>query len=703
MSRDLLLEIGCEEIPSGFIPRALEALGLELEEELRSCRLGYASVSTMGTPRRLAALIKGVDERQEDRTLQMLGPPASVAFDAEGRPTKAATAFAAKWGLDTASLRIVKREKGEYVAVETIERGKEAIVLLGEVLPRVIGSLPFPKSMRWADFETRFARPIRWIVALWGNEVVRFSFGNVESGRATRGHRFLGPAEPVEIGDPSEFEGLLSSSKVVVRPERRREMILEQIGRISAALEGEVVADAGLLETIVFLTEYPVAICGRFDDRFTELPEAVLVATLKDHQKCFAVRDPRRGVLMPYFIAVSNTEARDMDVIRKGNERVVKARLEDAAFFFQEDMRSSLEEKVALLAQVVFHKKLGSTYDKVQRIVRLAGFIADSLEGVDRAAVRRAALLCKADLVTHMVGEFPELQGTMGGVYALRSGEPAEVATAIREHYMPASAEDDVPRSLEGAVLSIADKLDTLLGFLAIGVQISGTADPFALRRRAIGILRVLWDKEIDIDVGTLISKGLEPLEGYLTREKALVESEAEEFLRVRLQNLLVAHGMRQDTVDAVLSLPLTSVPDVLQRVRTLAEMRTDREFERLLIGCKRAVNILRQAQREYGFSEQDARVDPGLLETQEERELYARLAAIKAGAERLKAERRYRRLLEDLSTLKDSIDRFFDGVMVLVEKAPIRNNRLSLLSEIAHLFREIADFSRFSDVHEAP
>ncbi len=701
MSRDLLLEIGTEELPAGCIAPALSALKASLEEVLRRARLSYSESVVMGTPRRLAILTRGIDERQQDRVSQILGPPVAVAFDAAGEPTKAARAFASKWGVDMAALTVVRTDKGEYLAVDKREEGKETISILSEVLPELITSIPFPKSMRWADLEVRFARPIHWIVALWGQEVVPFTLGNVKSGRQTCGHRFLGPQEPVELRDPGEFEDRLRSLKVIVSPDERRQMIVEQIKKICDDIRGDAIHDPELIETIVFLTEYPVAVCGRFDDRFTALPEEVLIATLKDHQKCVAVRDRQTGRLMPYFIAISNNETPHMDIVRKGNERVVKARLEDASFFFQEDMRTPLEEKSALLKHVVFHKQLGSTYEKVQRIVSLAGRIADALHEVDKEVVQRAAALSKADLVTQMVGEFPELQGVMGGIYALHSGEPPEVAMAIREHYMPASAEDGVPQTLAGAVVSIADKLDTLLGFLAIGVPMSGTADPFGLRRRAIGILRVLMDKEIDLDISFLISEGLRTLENYLVREKDEVEREAEEFFRIRLQHLLISQGISQDTVDAVLSLPLTSVPDVLHRARTLTEMRSDREFEKLLIGCKRAVNILRQAKKEYGFTEQDALVVPALFEKPEEHELYQRLTAIKAEAEQRKIQRQYRQLLEDLATLKDPIDRFFNNVMVLVEEAPVRHNRLALLHEVACLFREVADFSKCAEVRE--
>jgi glycyl-tRNA synthetase beta chain len=693
---DFLLEIGTEEIPAAFLPRTIEDLREKAEQLLEANRLHYGTVETLATPRRLTLLVRGLEGQQGDSVQEISGPPRSVAFDEEGSPTQVLEKFCTKHGVTPAETSIIKKPKGEYVFLHKVEAGKKAVEVLPEILPPWIVDLTFPKSMRWGTQDIRFARPIRWIAALYGKETVVFRVGGLESGATTRGHRFLGDSKPIRIEPLADYREILEKNKVVVDPEERRRRILEQARGLAAEVGGELLEEEDLIQTLVFITEYPVAVRGTFHERFLSLPQEVLIAPMKGHQKYFPVKRAGGDGLLPYFVTIANMEAPDMSLVERGNEKVLTARLEDAKFFFEEDTKRPLERYVDSLNQVIYHKKLGTSFDKVARIEALAGFLGERLCPERQTVLQRAARLCKADLVTQLVAEFPELQGTMGGIYAAASGEPEAVAQAIREHYMPVSAEDDLPESLEGAVLSLADKMDTVVGFFGIGSPVSGTSDPFGMRRRAIGILRVLLAKNLEVSLPDWVGKGLEVLGGLVKKSPEEVKEAVVDFFRLRYQQFLLAKGFPHDTIDAVLSRSFENVPDLYRRVEVLHKMRSEPDFENLILGCKRAVNILQQAEKDYGYAGSDKPLRVEDLEEEAEKALLASTEQVGSELAGL-GSGEYEKVLQALVGLKGPIDRLFDDVMILVDDERIRENRLNLLQKVSKLFQWFADFSKIS------
>jgi glycyl-tRNA synthetase beta chain len=697
VAEDFLLEIGTEEIPASFFPRTIEDLRERAKQLLEASRLPYATMETMATPRRLSLLVYGLEEKQGDLIQEISGPPRSVAFDVEGRPTEVLDKFCARYGVKPRETLVVQKPKGEYVCLRRVETGRSAVELLPDILPEWIVGLPFPKSMRWGTLDIRFARPIRWIAALYGKEPVVFRVGNLWSAATTSGHRFLGDRRQIRIDSPREYGSILAENRVIVSPEERQRRILDQARRLAGEVGGRILEDEALIQTLVFITEYPVAIRGAFHDRFLSLPEEVLIAPMKDHQKYFAVRRAEGDGLLPYFVAIANIEAPDMLPVQRGNEKVLTARLEDAKFFFEEDTKKPLGRYVDELKQVIYHKKLGTSYDKVLRIERLVHYLGERVCPERQPVLRRAARLCKADLVTQMVGEFPELQGTMGGIYASLSGESEEVATAIREHYMPVSAEGDLPASLGGALLSLADKMDTVLGFFGIGAPVSGTSDPFGMRRRAIGILRILLAKELEVPLSEFVDTGLEVLGGVVKRGAGKVKEEVVEFFRLRYHQFLLGRGFPYDTVEAVLSRSCENISDLYRRVEMLHRMRSEPDFEKLILGCKRAVNILEQARTEFGYEGPRKPLTAEDLEHDAEKALFVAMDQVARELAGCRKFREYETVLKGLVGLKSPIDRLFDDVMILVEDEETRLNRLDLLYNIQELFQWFADFSKIS------
>ena len=696
MAEDFLLEIGTEEIPAAFLPKAIEDLCERARELFDANRLRYQSVETMATPRRLVLFVYGLAEQQGDLVQEIAGPPRSVAFDPKGNPTDVLKRFCARHGVEPRETSIVNKPKGEYVCLRKVEAGKKALEVLPEILPAWIVALPFPKSMRWGTLDIRFARPIRWIAALFGKEAVPFEVGGLSSAATTFGHRFLSEGGPLRIHALDDYLETLEKNKVVVDPEERRRRILEQARNLAGAVGGKILEEEDLIQTLVFITEYPVAIRGAFDERFLSLPEEVLIAPMKGHQKYFAVKRADGDGLLPYFVAIANMEAQDMLPIERGNEKVLTARLEDAKFFFEEDTKRPLDRYVDALKQVIYHKKLGTSFEKAVRIERMAEYLAERVCPERQLVLQRAARLCKADLVTQMVGEFPELQGTMGGIYAAASGEPEGVANAIREHYMPIAAEGDLPESLEGAVLSLADKMDTVVSFFGVGSPVSGTSDPFGMRRRAIGILRVLLAKDLEVPLPDFIGKGVEVLGGLVKKQPDELKEEIVDFFRQRYHQFLLGQGFPHDTIEAVFSRSFENIPDLSRRVKILHEMRSEPDFEKLILGCKRAVNILQQAAKDYGYRGPANPLQAEDLAEEAEKALFAEtnrvgreLAGVDSGE--------YEKVLRGLVGLKEPIDRLFDDVMILVDDDRMREKRLDLLSKVAQLFEWFADFSKIS------
>jgi len=691
MKKGMLLEIGTEEIPAGFIPRALEGMQEILQKEMEARRVGCGEMQVMGTPRRLA-LYAELEEQQLPLEQQRIGPPKSVAFDAQGRPTKAALGFAQKEGVGVEALEVIKTEKGEYLCVRKHEQGRETGAILAEVLPRVITSLPFAKSMRWSDFELRFARPIHWILAIFDGKVIPFTVENIKSNHLTRGHRFLHP-DPFSAKELKDYLEGLRKACVIVDPAERRELIRKGVQEAAAQAGGSPLEAEDLLEEITYLVEYPVAISGSFDKKYLDLPREVLITAMQHHQRYIPVVN-KKGHLLPSFVAVSNIKARDMDIVKKGNERVLRARLADAQFFFQEDQKIALEKRVEKLKGVIFQAKLGTSYEKVMRIQAMAGRLAEELAPEYKKVVTRAALLCKADLVTEMVGEFPQLQGVMGREYALLGGEDPAVAQVIFEHYLPRFAGDELPSTPSGDIVSIADKMDTIIGCFGAGLIPTGTSDPFALRRQTLGVINIILGKGYCLSLRKAIETGIELLQGKLERSPAAVQTDCLAFFQGRFVALLVSQGYPADVVEAVLAVQDDDLVDARARVAAVARFRGAPEFEPVTVAFKRVANILKGVDRK-------GQVDAARFEAPEEADLHKQYQTTEKRFSAAIKGMTYEKALVELAKLRVPVDAFFDHCMVMAKDQKVRANRLALLAEIAGLFSQLVDFSRLGTGEE--
>jgi glycyl-tRNA synthetase beta chain len=685
MASDFLLEIGTEEIPASYIQPALEAMVAMLSRTLEVQRVAHGAIHTMATPRRLVWRVENVVEKQEAQTVEVTGPPKGAAFDEEGKPTKAALGFARAQGVSPEELQVKQTSRGEYVVITRHQPGVSTVELLGGMLPGLIKDIPFPKSMRWGDLKVHFARPIHWIVALLGREVVPFTFGNVTSGNTSYGHRFMSPG-PFEVATIDGFVEALRERFVIVDIAERRERISQIIAVCAKEKSGNIREDKELLDEVVQLAEYPTAVCGRFDQHYLELPQEVLITAMRSHQRYFAVVDDT-GQLMPYFVTVNNTLTRDPQVVAQGNERVLRARLEDARFYYVEDQKVSLEDRVEELKEVVFHSKLGTSYEKLERFKALAEYMAEQVAPEHKLAVSRAAYLCKADLVTGTVGEFPELQGIMGRAYARLANEDEQVAEAIYEHYLPTHAGGELPSGVAGSLVSVADKLDTVVGCFGVGQIPTGTADPFALRRQALGIIRIILERDYSLSLSDLVNKAIAGLNGKLTDPSEQTFQTVIDFFRVRLQHLLIGQGYPHDVVDAVLAYHLDPLVETVTKITTLKDFKAHKAFEPLLGTVKRVVNILKEPV--------EADVNPERFVHQAEKDLYKELTACEGDLEQPLSARDYTAVLGRLSDLRVPIDHFFDEVLVLDEDLSVRQNRLAMLTRIASLFQQLADFSR--------
>lgn len=686
MSKELLFEIGAEEIPAGFVPKALAAMDEMVRKELAAARLTYSEIRTMGTPRRLTLLVKGLPTIQPDAEITAMGPSKKAAFDAAGKPTKAAEGFAKGQGVAVGDLQIVTTDKGEYLAVTKKETGRPTHELLTELLPRLIGSIPFKKSMRWANLDIRFARPVHWIVALFDGSVVPCSFGPIQSGNISRGHRFMAN-NTFPVRDFTHYLDECERHFVIVDQERRKEVIRRETHRLAKTTGGHLLPDESLLDEVTYLVEYPSAVMGTIPAEFLVVPKEVLITSMRSHQRYFSVVD-ETGKLLPYFITIPNTQAEDPSVVVRGNERVLRARLSDARFFFDEDQKVSLENRVESLKNVVYQQKLGTSYEKMERFQSLAEQLADMLNPAVKQQASRAAFLCKADLVSGMVGEFPEVQGIMGREYALHDGEDAAVANAIAEHYLPTQAGGDLPASDAGAFVSLADKLDTLCGCFGVGLIPTGAADPYALRRATIGMISIILDKGYQLSLSKLIARALEQLTPKLTRPRDDVQREVQEFFRGRFVNLL-ANNHPADVVEAAAAAEFDNLSDCAERIRALDTFRQRDDFQPLTITFKRVCNIVKEGL--------DAPVDPALFRDEAEHTLYRVLQETKATAQEQIQRHQYLAALSDIAGLKWAVDAFFDAVMVMDEDQAVRNNRLALLTAINRLFSSIADFGKLA------
>ena len=689
--RDLLVELGTEELPPKALPTLERAFAEGITQGLKSAGLTHGAVESFATPRRLAVRVRRLAAQQSEQQIRRRGPPLRAAFDAAGQPTRVAHAFAESCGVALEALARESDAKGvEYLSFAATQSGAFTATLVPGIVQQALDALPIPKRMRWGSGEAQFVRPVHWLVLLFGSEVIPARILETTADQYTFGHRFMAPKR-LRLSAPASYERTLRSrGKVIAQFAERRESIHSQVLRLAATAGGRAIASAELLDEVTALVEWPVAVLGHFEARFLELPREVLIATLQEHQRYFAVEDAQ-GALLPCFITISNIESRDESIVRAGNERVVRPRLADAAFFWAQDRRHTLASRRPALDAVTFQAKLGSIGAKVQRVLHLARSLAAPL-GADPALVDAAALSCKCDLLTAMVGEFPELQGLMGRYYALADGEPAEVAEAIREHYLPRGAGDALPRTRSGLAVAIADKLDTLAGIFAIGQKPTGTRDPFGLRRAAIGVLRMMLEEHLELDLAALCQQAVaaQPASAL----SAPVETVSAELLgymmeRLRSQYLENGSALTTEMFDAVLASNPASVLDFDTRARALQRFLARPEAASLAAANKRIANILRKSPAEA------TAVDAARLAAPAEAQLHASLEALRPGVESALAQRDYARALDELATLRPAVDAFFDQVLVNDPDAGLRANRLALLAALRALFGRVADLSR--------
>lgn len=684
-TRDFLFELGTEELPPVALPELERALLAGIRDGLVGAGIPHGALVSYAAPRRLAVLVRDLAEQQPEQVLKRRGPPLSAAFDKTGQPTRAATAFAESCGVDVDSLSRITEGKGEFLFFEGRKPSAPTPALIVAIVQSALDALPIPKRMRWGASQAEFVRPVHWVVLRFGDEVLDATLLDTRAGSTTRGHRFHAPGE-LSLPTPADYADVLrSSGHVIASFGERRERIREQVESAARRLGGRAVFDAALLDEVTALVEWPVPIEGRFDDEFLELPREVLISTLQEHQRYFPVEDPS-GKLTPWFVTISNIDSRDPSRVREGNERVVRPRLSDAAFFQRQDRRAPLRNWREGLDRVTFQAKLGSIGDKVRRIASLASQIAP-LVGGQATLAAQAAELSKCDLLSAMVGEFPELQGITGANYAAADGEPAEVANAIREHYLPRGAGDELPSTPSGIAVALADKLDTLAGIFGIGQKPSGTKDPFALRRAAIGVLRIVLERRLELDLADLVAQAV-TLQPVSTPD---TPSEVLGFLMDRLRAIQLEAGHGSEAFDAVQATGSTKPGDIQSRLEALRRFRELPEAESLAAANKRIANILKKTDA----GALSVSIDRGLLRESAERDLAAALDAIAASVDTHLRAANYDAALTLLASLRPPIDAFFNDVMVNDPDAALRANRLALVNRVRTLFAGVADLSR--------
>lgn len=682
MSKTLLLEIGTEEVPAHVMPGILFQLKENAAKTFDELRIEYKNIKTLGTPRRSALLVDGLAEQQADLSKENRGPAVNIAFDADGNPTKAAQGFARGQGVKPEELVT----KDGYVYAMVHEKGGQTVDLLGDTLKGLVDGLNFPNNMHWADLDYKFIRPLRWLVALYGQDVIDFEVANVKSGRTSRGHRFLSEGD-FEITNAEDYVEACRKASIIVDQNERCEMIRQQIAEVAAANGGQAEVNEDLLEEVLYLVEYPTALCGKFDEKYLALPAEAVITPMRDHQRYFPVL--KDGQLLPLFITIRNGGKEHLETVQHGNERVLRARLEDAQFFFDEDRKKTLEQHGEKLKTVVFQDGLGTIYDKALRLEVLAGYIADAIGAneQDKKDAVRAAKLAKADLVTGMVTEFTELQGVMGREYALLDGETKAVAQAIDEHYMPRFAGDSQPASVAGRIVSLADKIDTIVGTFSRGLIPTGSQDPFALRRQALGIVNMLKEAQYHISLSQLVAKAMELLKIADAGQQAKLQNDVADFMKLRLKNVLADAGIRYDVVDAVF-VTVDDIYGVFLRAQAVNEA-VKQDMEKTIQAFVRTGNIARKAE------DVQAAVEAGLLAEQVEKDLYKAYEDAASKVEKKVAAQDYAGAIATLSQLAAPIDAFFDGVMVMDKDEKIKNNRLGLLKLVDNLICQVADFSK--------
>ncbi|MBK5442589.1 MULTISPECIES: glycine--tRNA ligase subunit beta [unclassified Peribacillus] len=682
--RDLLLEIGLEEMPARFVTASMKQLSDKVQKWLKEKAIEFGAVEAFSTPRRLAILVKDVSESQKDIEEEAKGPAKKIALDSEGNWSKAALGFVRGQGMTAEDIYFKELKGIEYAHVNKFIKGQPTSQLLSE-LQEIISGMTFPKNMRWANQDLRFVRPIKWLIALFGNEVVPFSIADVETGRETKGHRFLGEAARIE--DPEQYEATLRDQFVMANPEKRRSVILEQIKSLEQEKGWIIPVDEDLLEEVNNLVEYPTVLFGHFEEEFLELPAEVLITSMKEHQRYFPVKD-QGGKLLAFFVTVRNGDDRHLEKVSKGNEKVLRARLSDAAFFFKEDQKKEIADALKKLDSIVYHEEIGTLAEKTARVTAVTGVLADALNlKAEKDLALRAAEIAKFDLVSHMVYEFPELQGYMGEKYALLKGEAKEVAAAINEHYMPRHADDNVPPSVIGAVVSIAEKIDTLASFFAIGVIPTGSQDPYALRRQASGVVQILAEKKWNISLEELITLGLKGLEskGLLKRDLEEVKADMFTFFKARVKHLLQEQQIRYDLIDAVLIDEIGFIHSLVERAHVLDAKKDEAGFKESLEALSRVMNIAVKCDHKVT-------VDPNAFENEQEKALYEKYQTV---ALRYAETKKEKERFEHLISLQSEIESYFENTMVMADDEAIRNNRLSLMKEISDLVSGFAAMNK--------
>lgn len=682
--RDFLVELGTEELPPTALKRLSDAFAEGIKTGLEKTDIPFAEVKALATPRRLAVQVKALAVAQPDREIQRRGPALQAALDADGKPTKAAEGFARSCGVAFDQLEKLETDKGTWLVFNTVQKGTQTADLLPELVSKSIGQLPVPKRMRWGASRTEFSRPVHWLVSLFGSDIVDMEVLGLKAGRTTMGHRFH-HNESIELASTEGYVETLRSAFVLVDMEERRDTIRKQVNEEASKLGAVAEIDEDLLDEVNGLVEWPVALTGSFEDRFLEVPAACLISSMKEHQKYFHLVD-NSGNLKPNFITVSNIVSKDPAQVIAGNEKVIRPRLSDAAFFFETDKKKPLAERIDALKTVTFQKQLGSIYDKSQRVSQIAQFIAEQIGG-DKAKAQRAADLSKCDLVTEMVLEFTDLQGIMGAHYAANDGEDAEVAQSLNEQYMPRFAGDELPATQTGMALAIADRIDTLVGIFGIGQRPTGDKDPFALRRATIGILSILVKNKLDIDLKALIELSIEQ-HGDLPKAEGLAD-DVLNYMLDRFRAWYQAEGIPVETFLAVRSRPVSNAYDFDRRVQAVTAFSKLEEAEALAAANKRVNNIL--AKQNY---QGDAKVDASLLAEDAEKVLAEQVAAKQAELAPLFAAADYQTALNSLASLRSAVDSFFDNVMVMADDEQVKNNRLALLASLSSLFLEVADIA---------
>lgn len=714
--RDLLVEIGAEEIPAGYIIPALEAFRENLLKSMERFRIEHGKAQIFGTPRRLAVIVKDVALMQSAQASTMTGPPVSAGFDKEGRPTIAAHKFAEKAGVTIEEIKILETEKGSYLTALKQERCDTTAAILESTLPELILATPFPKSMRWGDLAISFARPIISVLALLGESVLKFEIGtstplsrSIESSDFVFGHQFMHPGK-FKVSSASEYIDVLRSVGVIADIEERKALLKEKIEAVARENGSTILKDDELIDIVTNLVESPWPVMGRFDDRFLEVPDEALITAMREHQKYFSLTESN-GALKPCFIAVNNTCTKDMNVVARGHERVLRARLSDAQFFYKVDLESTMDQFAEKLKKVTFQAQLGSMFEKRERLVELGSYIVDLLNQTERADnqpgslrssrdvqqlkadVIRAAQICKADLVSQMVIEFTKLQGVIGRVYAEKGGENREVSTAVEQHYRPVHSGAELPDTMTGKIVAIADKIDTICGCFSIDLVPTGASDPYALRRQSIGIIQIMMASEFTFSLKAVVERSVSLYLSESATERERQKSVTENvlgFIKTRMANMLVDQGHSKEAVASALTVGFDNLPDTLLRIKALDKLRQAEDFEPLSAAFKRVVNILKKSD-----IAEKVEIDDSLFYSDSERSLYTASKRLSALVDDLISKGDYDSALKEIASLRPEVDSFFDDVMVMVDDLPVRNNRIALLSAVASIFEDIADFSQ--------